>query len=251
MRNVLDKSCRESENTHRLFSNFFFRKSHRLWNNVEKYSGDRGATNDLTIWRIRVACWISKATCTYAHAHAHAPGYSHARTHAQACAHRPICNTYCVSTATMVSWTRLIVTSYVHCLSCFFGLPPPPNWGKWRLGVSFRRRETVGQRHIVISNKTWILEQNSGNFHHASAVSCRRICLQIFHLPVLRMFVLSVFQSLDEFSRSEAWLRTIGFANFMKQCSYGNLIYRAGASNWEGHRWYKRPGVALGGTRDQ
>jgi hypothetical protein len=39
-----------------------------------------GATNDLTIWRIRVACWIIKAICTYAQAHAHASGYPHART---------------------------------------------------------------------------------------------------------------------------------------------------------------------------
>jgi hypothetical protein len=27
---------------------------------------------------IHVACWISKATCTYVHAHAHMPGYPHA-----------------------------------------------------------------------------------------------------------------------------------------------------------------------------
>ena len=66
--------------THILCSITFFRKSHRLWDNVEKYGGARGATNDVTIWRIRVACWISKATCTYAHAHAHALGYPHART---------------------------------------------------------------------------------------------------------------------------------------------------------------------------
>ena len=42
--------------------------------------GDRGATNDVTIWHIRIACWFSKVICTYAHAHAHAPGYQHART---------------------------------------------------------------------------------------------------------------------------------------------------------------------------
>ena len=58
----------------------FSRKSHRLLDNVEKYGGDRGATNDVTIWRIRVACWISKSICTYAHSHAYAPGYPHART---------------------------------------------------------------------------------------------------------------------------------------------------------------------------
>jgi hypothetical protein len=59
---------------------FFFRKSHSLWDNVEKCSGDWGATNDVTIWRIRFACWISKATSTHAHAHADAPGYPHACT---------------------------------------------------------------------------------------------------------------------------------------------------------------------------
>jgi Fe-S oxidoreductase len=39
----------------------------------------------------------------YAHGHAHALGYPHARTHAQTCTHRPICNTYCFSTATVVT----------------------------------------------------------------------------------------------------------------------------------------------------
>ena len=75
-KNVVDKI-----KTHILISITFYWKSHRLWDNVEKYDGDRGATNDFTIWRIRVACWISKATCTYAHAHAHAAGHEHARAH--------------------------------------------------------------------------------------------------------------------------------------------------------------------------
>jgi hypothetical protein len=59
----------------------FFGKSHRLWDNGKKYGGDRGYTNDVTIWRIRGACWISKAICTYAHTHDHTFGYPHARTH--------------------------------------------------------------------------------------------------------------------------------------------------------------------------
>ena len=58
--------------THILCSITFFRKTHRLWDNVEKCNGDRGATNDVTIWRLRVGCWISKGVCTYAHAHVHA-----------------------------------------------------------------------------------------------------------------------------------------------------------------------------------
>ena len=81
MGNVLDKSCIENRNKHFMFENFFFRKSHRLWDNVKKYSGAIEATNDVTIWRIRVAYWISKAICTYAHAHTHTPEYPYARTH--------------------------------------------------------------------------------------------------------------------------------------------------------------------------
>jgi hypothetical protein len=48
------------------------------------------------IRRMRFACWVTEATDT--------PG---------------ICNTYCCSTAKMVRGTRLIVTLYEYCLSCF------------------------------------------------------------------------------------------------------------------------------------
>ena len=56
----------------------FSRKSHRLWDNVEKLYGDCRAINDVIIWRISAACWISKTTCTYAPAHA--PHHTHTRT---------------------------------------------------------------------------------------------------------------------------------------------------------------------------
>jgi hypothetical protein len=61
-----------------------------------------------TIRRMRITCWISKATKAQKHVRARAPTPTH----------RPICNNYCFSTATIVSWTRLKVTLYVHCLSC-------------------------------------------------------------------------------------------------------------------------------------
>ena len=89
---------------------FFFRKSCRLWDNVEKYDGDRGATNDVTIWRIRFAWWIHKVTCTYAHAHAHA----------HACTHRPISNAFqqqqCFANAPQCY--------VVRTLYCYLFLPP-------------------------------------------------------------------------------------------------------------------------------
>jgi hypothetical protein len=59
----------------RIFVQHFFQKSSHLWHNVEKYSGVRGVTNDVTTWRIRVACWISKATCTYARTRTHTHKY--------------------------------------------------------------------------------------------------------------------------------------------------------------------------------
>jgi hypothetical protein len=43
MRNVLDKRCKENQNTHFMFNNFFFfRKLHRLWDKVEKCDGEQG-----------------------------------------------------------------------------------------------------------------------------------------------------------------------------------------------------------------
>jgi hypothetical protein len=45
MRNVSDNSCTENQNTHFMF-NFFPLKIVPLWDNVEKHSGGRQATDD-------------------------------------------------------------------------------------------------------------------------------------------------------------------------------------------------------------
>ena len=81
MGNVSNKSCRENQNTDFMFNNFF-PKIAPFMGIPKNVVETEGATNDVTTWRIRVACWISKATCTYAHERAHAPGNPHARTHA-------------------------------------------------------------------------------------------------------------------------------------------------------------------------
>ena len=65
----------------------FFLKSCHLWENVEKCDGPRQDTNDNTIWRIRVACWISKAIWAHAYSHCHAPGDTTTDTHAPSRAH--------------------------------------------------------------------------------------------------------------------------------------------------------------------
>jgi hypothetical protein len=49
----------------------FFRISCPLWDNVEKCGGTWGATNDVTIWRIRITFWMRKATRAHTHTHTH------------------------------------------------------------------------------------------------------------------------------------------------------------------------------------
>ena len=51
----------------------------------------------MTLWRMRTACWISRAINALLR----------------------LCKIYCFSTVTMLARTRLKVTLYVHCLSCF------------------------------------------------------------------------------------------------------------------------------------
>ena len=62
MRNVSDKCCRENQNTHFMFSNRFL-KIVSLMRKRGKNILERGRPQ-MTIWRVRIACWIRKATNT-------------------------------------------------------------------------------------------------------------------------------------------------------------------------------------------
>ena len=44
---------------------FFFLNLCHLWDYVEKYGTTKQATDDSIIWRMRIACWIAKATETH------------------------------------------------------------------------------------------------------------------------------------------------------------------------------------------
>jgi hypothetical protein len=89
----LEKKCfrqtsyTKSKHTHFIFSNFF-RKSLRVWDNFEKFCGNEGPKNEVTIWRIQLVCWISKAICMHVYAHTYAPGHRHARARTHAHTHR-------------------------------------------------------------------------------------------------------------------------------------------------------------------
>jgi hypothetical protein len=111
MGNVLNKSCRKNQNTI-LFSITFIRKSRRLRNNVEKYGGARGATNDVIIWRIRVACWIRTRMHTSMRIDTPTRPDTHTRTHE----HAGIYNAYCLSSATMIRESASLSRhSYIAC----------------------------------------------------------------------------------------------------------------------------------------
>jgi hypothetical protein len=66
VRNVFDKSCKESQNTFNV-QNFF----PSLWDNVEKYRRAKQATDEYIIRCMPFACWITKATHTHKHTHRH------------------------------------------------------------------------------------------------------------------------------------------------------------------------------------
>jgi len=94
IKNVSDRSCRGNRNPHFIFNKIFFRKSWRLWDNVAKYCRTGQATD---------------VNMAHAHFMPDTKGYKHTLR---------ICNTYCFSTATLVTRKRLNVTLYVHCLYC-------------------------------------------------------------------------------------------------------------------------------------
>jgi hypothetical protein len=105
IRNVSDRVV-EKIKTHILCSITYFRKSCRLWDNVEKYGTARQTTDDNIIRRMRFACWITKATDTHTHTHTHTQNMKY--------------STYCFSMATMVTRTRLNVT-FIRNVTCYRG----------------------------------------------------------------------------------------------------------------------------------
>jgi hypothetical protein len=133
LRIVLDKRCRQKKKTHFMFNNFF-RKSCPLWDNVEKYGGTRGATNDVTIWRIRVACWLSRTACTHKPTRLGMRAHTHTLTQ--------ICNIYCFSKATVFR-ERASVYVILHRLSCF-------NVGKIKFSPEQAMRVQRGRRWITL-----------------------------------------------------------------------------------------------------
>jgi hypothetical protein len=61
MRNTSDKSFRENQNTHFVFSNSFPKNRdfyEKMWKNIL-----RPERTQMKIWRMRIACWITRSDC--------------------------------------------------------------------------------------------------------------------------------------------------------------------------------------------
>jgi hypothetical protein len=60
MRYISDKNCTGNQNTHFVFSSFFFFENRTVyekkWKNIVE-----GGRPQMPIWRVRIACWIPKA----------------------------------------------------------------------------------------------------------------------------------------------------------------------------------------------
>jgi hypothetical protein len=113
MRNVLGKSCRENENTQFIFNNFFSPENRTLYEIMSKnwvetegpqMTSQHGAYT-LRSGLARLYARMRMRTSTR-------PGN---RTHAQACTHRPVSNTYCSCTA---------ANCFVNALPVLFNIIP-------------------------------------------------------------------------------------------------------------------------------
>jgi len=65
MKNVSRESCRENQNTHFVFRIFFSFEKRYIYKITWKNTIEWGRSQ-VTIWRMRIACWIPKATDTRA-----------------------------------------------------------------------------------------------------------------------------------------------------------------------------------------
>ena len=108
-RNFANKSCRENQNAHFVFGFGFFPPENRTLYEIMSKNVVEPERPQMTIWR-HVACWISEAIRPQAHARAHTPTLTHART-----------QKYVIFIAFPQQWFRERVTmfryTYIACLS--------------------------------------------------------------------------------------------------------------------------------------
>jgi hypothetical protein len=64
MKNSADKCCRWNKNPCFIFNNFFFFENHAVYEILCKNISESNMPQ-MTIWRVRITCWIPKSTNTH------------------------------------------------------------------------------------------------------------------------------------------------------------------------------------------
>ena len=102
MRNVLDKNCRENENTQSVFNNFFSenRTICEMSMNTVQTEGPQ-MTSQYGAFSLGAGL-VGLHARMRMHTPTRPDTHMHARTHAQVCTHRSICNTY----NNIIQWFR-------------------------------------------------------------------------------------------------------------------------------------------------
>jgi hypothetical protein len=123
MRNLLDKSCRDNQNT--FYGQWFFlkmvlfmRQSQKMWWSQTGLKWQYGSMSHAGL--VRLHARTHACACALLPTLMPPPARTHARTHPHT--HTNICMWCYFPMATMVSWTRLNVMLQVHCLSCYYKL---------------------------------------------------------------------------------------------------------------------------------
>jgi hypothetical protein len=66
MRNVSDRLYRGNQNTHFVYGNIYFLENHAVYETMLNTVVEKGRAHK-EIWRMRITCWIPKATHTHTH----------------------------------------------------------------------------------------------------------------------------------------------------------------------------------------
>ena len=106
----------------------------------------------MTIWRMRIACRIPKATNTLR-----------------------LCSTHCSSTAVMVARTRLSTALYVHCRSCWvLDLQQTQKYSIWR-NCNVTRYEVLRATMLRIQFLGELAQSRKVRFSFVSIPLCRQV----------------------------------------------------------------------------
>jgi hypothetical protein len=121
MRNITGESCRENQNTHFVFSNFFS-ENLAVYETMSKNLVQ--PERPQRVWRLRFAYWINKATPLHPYPHIHTDARTSMRSPKRAHTHTEICNTYCnlhTSTLRYTYIASLLITATAHKSRKLFG----------------------------------------------------------------------------------------------------------------------------------